>query len=257
MIVSSIEVDAATRTRRDRATRAPRRARAPMATLSLRLWAQPHVEAKLGRCVLLDRSPGVVVAVDESGIVAVVLEAGTATETNGAPRASAPRRPFTRRRRRRRAVADADADAHRRRRSCVARSGSSGARAAHARRPQIRGRRHPRVLRAARARAERQGLPLDPREAIPARRPLPLRAFAECGRRWRDAHQRRAPNRAGAGAAAHARRPRLLAARCEWAGERRHVVEAEPARGGLHGHRLQGVPQAIRARALLRRALAL
>ena len=56
-----------------------------MATLSLRLWAQPHVEAKLGRCVLLDRSPGVVIAVDESGIVAVVLEASTATETNIAP----------------------------------------------------------------------------------------------------------------------------------------------------------------------------
>ena len=59
-----------------------------MATLSLRLWAQPHVEAKLGRCVLLDRSPGVVVAVDEKGIVAVVLEAGRAAETNiasGAP----------------------------------------------------------------------------------------------------------------------------------------------------------------------------
>ena len=53
-----------------------------MATLSLRRWAQPHVEAKLGRCVLLDRSPGVVIAVDESGIVAVVLDAGTATETN-------------------------------------------------------------------------------------------------------------------------------------------------------------------------------
>ena len=73
--------------RRDRAT--PLHVvHAPMATLSLRLWAQPHVEAKLGRCVLLDRSPGVVVAVDEKGIVAVVLEAGRAAETNiasGAP----------------------------------------------------------------------------------------------------------------------------------------------------------------------------
>ena len=56
-----------------------------MATLSLRLWAQPHVEKKLGRCVLLDRSSGVVIAVDESGIVAVVLEASTAAETNIAP----------------------------------------------------------------------------------------------------------------------------------------------------------------------------
>ena len=59
--------------------------REPMATLSLRLWAQPHAEKKLGHCVLLDRSPGAVIAVDESGIVAVVLEAGTATETNIAP----------------------------------------------------------------------------------------------------------------------------------------------------------------------------
>ena len=70
-----------------------------MATLSLRLWAQPHVEKKLGRCVLLDRSPGVVIAVDESGIVAVVLEASTATETNiasGSPPEPRPTLTLTR-----------------------------------------------------------------------------------------------------------------------------------------------------------------
>ena len=91
-----------------------------MATLSLRLWAQPHVEAKLGRCVLLDRSSGVVIAVDESGIVAVVLEAEHGRRNKHRARVAA------------RAVADVDAHAHRRRRSCVARSGSSGACAAHA-----------------------------------------------------------------------------------------------------------------------------